>query len=98
MNSDDVIMTLQACETELRARGVLHAALFGSTARGTATEASDIDIMLDIDLEVVGDIYDYVGLKQYVASLFPGRVDIVNRAGLKPYLRSPAEADAVYAF
>ena len=98
MNSREVIRTLRACETELRARGVRHAALFGSMARGTATTASDRDIMVDVDLDIVGDIYDYVGLKDYIASLFPGRVDIVHRAGLKPYLRSPVEADAIYAF
>jgi uncharacterized protein len=67
-------------------------------SRGSATAESDIDIMLDLDLDAVGDVYDYVGLKEYVASLFPGPVDVVNRAGLKPFLRPPAEAEAVYAF
>ena len=98
MNRDDVIQRLRACEPELRARGVWHAALFGSIARGTGTVASDIDIMLDIDVDVVGDIYDYVGLKEYVAGLFPGPVDVVNRAGLKSYLRIPTEAEAFCAF
>jgi predicted nucleotidyltransferase len=54
--------------------------------------------MLDLDLDAVGDVYDYVGLKDYVASLFPGPVDVVNRAGLKPFLRPPAEAEAVSVF
>ncbi len=98
MNSESVIRKLRACETELRARGVRHAALFGSVAHGTATVTSDIDIMLDIDIDLVGDIYDYVVLKEYVAGLFPGPVDVVNRAGLKPYIRSISEAEAVYAF
>lgn len=98
MKSEDVIARLRDCETELRARGVRHAALFGSVARGDATAASDIDIMLDLDPEAVGDVYDYVGLKDYVASLFPGPVDVVNRAGLKSYVRPPAEAEALYAF
>lgn len=70
MNSQDVIARLRECEAELRARGVRHAALFGSLARGTATAESDIDILLDVD--AVSDVYDYVGLKEYVASLFPG--------------------------
>jgi uncharacterized protein len=35
----------------LRARGVTHAALFGSRARGDAREDSDTDIMIEIDPE-----------------------------------------------
>jgi hypothetical protein len=38
------------------------------------------------------------GLKDYVASLFPAPVDVVSRADLKPFLRPPAEAEAVSAF
>jgi hypothetical protein len=40
----------------------------------------------------------YAGLKDYVAGLFDGPVDVVNRDGLKPYLRPAATADAIYAF
>jgi uncharacterized protein len=98
MDKQEVIAKLREYEAELRARGVRHAALFGSVARGSATAESDIDIMLDLDLDAVGDVYDYVGLKDYVASLFPGPVDVVNRAGLKPFLRPPAEAEAVSVF
>jgi hypothetical protein len=38
------------------------------------------------------------GLKEYIASLFDGRVDVVSRDGLKPYVHPAATADAVYAF
>jgi uncharacterized protein len=96
MNSQEVIAKLREREADLRACGVRHAALFGSLARGVATSKSDIDIMLDLD--AIGDVYDYVGLKEYVASLFPGPVDVVSRSGLKSYVRPPAEAEAVYAF
>ena len=43
-------------------------------------------------------LFDYVGLKDYIASLFDGPVDVVNREGLKPYVRPAATADAIYAF
>lgn len=46
---DAVIATLRSAEAELRARGVAHAALFGSMARGEQRPDSDIDIMVDID-------------------------------------------------
>lgn len=46
---DAVIATPRANEAALRLRGVAHAALFGSVARGEAGPDSDIDIMVEID-------------------------------------------------
>lgn len=97
MNSQEILATLRENEKALRARGVRHAALFGSAAR-EALETGDIDIMIDIEPDAVQDVYDYVGLKNYIAGLFPGPVDVVDHAALKPHIRPPAEADAVYAF
>jgi hypothetical protein len=54
--------------------------------------------MIDIDPELEMSVYDYVGLKRYIASLFDGRVDVVNLDALKPYIRPAAITDAVYAF
>jgi predicted nucleotidyltransferase len=81
----------------LRERGVTHAALFGSRARGDNRPNSDTDIIIDLDPEMEMSVYDYEGLKRYIASLLDGRVDVVKRDVLKPYLRPVATADAVYA-
>jgi uncharacterized protein len=98
MNRQDIIDRLRENERALRARGVIHAALFGSRARGDNGPDSDIDIMIDIEPEAHVSVYDYVGLKDYIASLFEGPVDVVNREGLKSYVRPAATTDAVYAF
>jgi uncharacterized protein len=97
MDRQDILDRLKANEAELRARGVSHAALFGSRARGDNRLDSDTDIMIEIDPEATVTVYDYVGLKEFIASLFDGPVDVVNRDGLKPWLR-PSSTDAVYAF
>ena|SRR5665213_779969 len=98
MNREDIIDRLRENERALRARGVTHAALFGSRARGDNRPDSDTDIMIEVDPEAHISVYDYVGLKEYIASLFDGPVDVVSRDGLKPYVRPAATADAVYAF
>jgi predicted nucleotidyltransferase len=98
MNREQVIATLRAHEGELRQRGVQRAALFGSIARGEAIASSDIDIMIELDPEAPVDLFAYAGLKRYIAELFGESVDVVNRDALKPYLRRPTAADAVYAF
>ena len=54
--------------------------------------------MIEVDPEARITVYDYVDLKEYIAGLFDGGVDVVNREGLKPYVRPLATADAVYAF
>jgi predicted nucleotidyltransferase len=98
MTSQDIITRLRENETALKERGVAHAALFGSRARGDERPDSDTDIMIEIDPSARIGVYDYVGLKEYIASLFDGPVDVVNRDGLKPYIRPAATADAIYAF
>ena len=98
MNRDEIIGKLKENEAALRAQGVAHAALFGSRARGDDRPDSDIDIMIDIAPEAVRDVYAYVGLKNYIAALFAGPVDVIDREALKPYVRPAATADAIYAF
>ena len=98
MNRAEAIATLRAHERELRNRGVLHAALFGSLARNEARNTSDIDIMIEIDPDTRMTIFDYLDVKEYIASLFDEPVDVVSREGLKPYVRPAATADAIYAF
>ena len=72
--------------------------MFGSVARGDNRPESDIDIMIEIEPDARITVFDYVGLKEYIGSLFDGPVDVVSRDGLKPYVRPAATADAIYAF
>ena len=97
-NRQDILARLRENEIALRARGVTHAAVFGSCARGDNRPNSDIDIMIEVDPAAEIGIYEYVALKDYIAGLFGGRVDVVSRDGLKPYLRPATTADAIYAF
>ncbi len=98
MNAQDIVATLKRNEAALRARRVVHAALFGSRARGDNRPDSDIDIMIEIAPDAAVDLFEYVAITQYLADLFPAPVDVANRNKLKPLVRPSAERHAVYAF
>jgi predicted nucleotidyltransferase len=98
MNHKDALAVLREHSDALRARGVQHVALFGSVAREQAGSDSDLDILIELSPDAELDVFAYSGLKRYIAGLFAGPVDIVNREALKPGLRGAATADAIYAF
>ena len=98
MDRNQILARLKEHEALLRQRGIAHAALFGSRARGDQREDSDTDIMIEFDPNARITVFDYAGIKEYIAAMFDGRVDVVNRDGLKPYVKPAATIDAVYAF
>ncbi|MGZ8390407.1 MAG: nucleotidyltransferase family protein, partial [Rhodoplanes sp.] len=83
MTRQNAIEILQQNQDALRARGIRHAALFGSVARGEARSTSDVDVLIELDPALKLDVFAYAGLKRFVAELFDGPVDVVNKAALK---------------
>lgn len=94
----EILDRLREHESELHRRGVTHVALFGSIARGDARPDSDIDLMIEIDPATRVGVFQYAGIVNYLQDMFPGRVDVAERKGLKQLIRPNVERDAVYAF
>jgi predicted nucleotidyltransferase len=95
---NDVLNTLKANEDVLRKRGVIHAAVFGSTASGMQTKGSDVDILIDLDESKPINVFDYAAIKDEIKAIVGGRADVVTREGLKKALRERVEQEAVDAF
>ncbi|SRR6266540_2964954 len=98
MRLQDAVATLRRNELALRSRSVRHAALFGSVAGGENRPDGDIEILIDFDPDACVTIYDYIGVKDFIASLFDVHVDVVERKGLKPHLRQSSAQDAIDVF
>ena len=94
MTRDEVIETLRAHRETLAERfGVRSLALFGSYARGTATESSDIDILVRFDGPATSK--SYFGVQFYLEELFGRPIDLVTDKALRPRFRPYVEREAV---
>jgi uncharacterized protein len=75
------------------AHGARNVRVFGSVARGEADEASDVDLL--VELESGRSLLDHVALWQSLEALLGCRVDVVTERGLKPRLRDRVLREAV---
>ena len=69
----------------LRRHEVDHAALFGSFARGMASEGSDIDIL--VEFKGQKSLLDLVTLRLELEDTLKKRVDVVTYRALSPLIR-----------
>ena len=81
-------------ETAAR-HGARNVRVFGSVARGSATEESDLDLL--VDFEPGRNLFDLVGLKQEIEEALGGRrkVDVVTENALPPRMRERVLREAV---
>lgn len=92
MRRTEAISIIRQCVPELRALGVHALHVFGSVARDEATDASDIDVLVDLESATFDGYFD---VKFLLEDRLGVRVDLVTRAGLKERLRPTVEREAV---
>ena len=94
MQKTNVIQTLTQHKAKLSQQfGVSRLALFGSTARDTASDSSDIDILVGFD--GVASSQRYFGVQFYLEDLFGCPVDLVTEKALRAELRPYIEREAI---
>jgi predicted nucleotidyltransferase/DNA-binding XRE family transcriptional regulator len=85
--------TRRAINEAAARRGATNVRVFGSVARGTDTESSDVDLLVDLP-EGVG-LLGLIGLEREIANLLGRAVDVVPAAELKAGIREKALDDAI---
>jgi len=91
------LQTLRRHAGELRDAGIVHAAVFGSVARGDAGEASDVDVLVDLNPAMQIGLA-FFGIEARLSELLGQKVDLVSRGALRPTLDDDILRDAVDAF
>ena len=69
-------------------------AVFGSVARGEATESSDIDLLLEFNQPI--GLFEFIRLKNYLEDLTGFKVDLVTSDALRPTMRDTILSEAFY--
>jgi len=80
-------------ESVARAHGATRIRVFGSVARGDATQSSDLDLLVDLD-EGRG-LFDLGALLMDLRDLLGCEVDVATEVGLRPRVAQRVLADAI---
>ncbi len=95
MEHNEVVKLLRAHKSEIMSRfGVAGLAVFGSFARGHATEKSDVDILARFEGPATSK--QYFGVQFYIEDLLGRSVDLVTDKALREELRPRVEREAVH--
>ena len=85
LNKEKILSTLTSNKEVLEKFGVSRIGLFGSYARGSAGNDSDVDLLVDFKSEKK-TLKNLVELGEYLEILFAKKVDIVTPQGLSKYI------------
>lgn len=83
-----------------RSHGIREMALFGSAIRPDFDPGrSDVDVLVNFDEDAPIGLIEYCRIQDELSELLGRKVDLVEKAGLKPAVRDNVlrEAEVVYA-
>jgi predicted nucleotidyltransferase len=97
MTRDEAIRRLKQHQARLKALGVEHLYMFGSTARNEARDDSDIDLFFDHPEGSLG-LFQLMDVKEAATDILGRKADIMTRRSLHPVLKARIEASALQVF
>lgn len=98
MDRSAVLEKLRQHAPELRAAGLLHVRLFGSTARRESSERSDVDLLVDFDPAKKQTLVTVGSLQTRLSEMLEAPVDLSVADWMREPVRSRAVAEAILAF
>lgn len=98
MDSGAVIDQLKREQSNLEAMGLKRVSLFGSTARGGAGPASDIDLAVELDAGAGIDLFRLAAIADRLATLLGIPVDLVPEPARNPRIQAEIDRDRVRVY
>ena len=96
MTRTEILDFLKQHKAEMRqAYGVQEIVLFGSYARQSAREDSDIDIAVELD-DDKKTLTNFFGLKRFLEERLGKRIDLGIKSAMKPIVKKAAQEDMLY--
>ena len=93
-DSEGPLDLLRRHRNDLRNRfAVARLAAFGSAARNTLGQESDVDLLVEFDGPTTFD--RFMNLKFFLEDLLQRRVDLVTSKALRPQIKSRIEGDLI---
>ena len=97
MTREDILAKLAASRPDLDTFHVVSLSVFGSVARDEASADSDVDVLVEFDLEAVVGLFEFVRLQRYLTQLLGRRVDLATPDALHKALRASILSEAIRA-
>ncbi len=98
MQAAEVLTILRAHESELKAAGILHLSLFGSTARGDQTPESDVDLLAEFDPARRLSLMKLSRLRLNLCDYLGVPVDLTSPSWLKDGVDKQALSETIHVF
>ena len=101
MTKVEVLARLRAREADLRAMGIEHLSIFGSTARGEERADSDVDLAAVLDYEKVRGLgpFGYFSIEGRIEAILGVKVDFGTEPhDQQPRLQAQIDRDRVHVF
>jgi len=100
MRRTQVIVTVKQLEPSVREQGIGAIYLFGSVARETQTESSDIDLAFDVGPGATERFFliDQSRIQRQLTAALDTKVDLIERDYLRPWVSDRAERDMIQVF
>ena len=98
MDAQAAIHRLSGAKESLQALGLQHISQFGSTARGEAGAASDVDLAVTLDDGAKIDLFRFAAISEQVSRLLGARVDLVVEPSRNPRIQAQINRDRLHVF
>ena len=97
MKRDEALRILSKNRERLKEFSVKSIAIFGSVARDEATEASDLDVLVEFEEGKPVGLLTFVGLMHYLEEVLGCKVDLATPEALRDEMREDILKEAIHA-